>query len=87
MSIAAIIDPKSLSFESIKQDLINYVQSRPDYAKWQDFYEGGAGTTQLELFAGVATFLSFHAIGARRETYIETRKLRSSAINICTTLG
>lgn len=87
MSNFGIIDPKSISFDSIKTELINYVQSLPDASKWKDFYESGAGTTQIELLAGLGTFLGFHSLGARRESYLDSCKLYTSAINICNIIG
>ena len=87
INISQIINPESLSFSSIKEDIFKYLQSRPDYEAWRDFYKGGAGTTQVELIAGLASYLAFHSIGARRETFIDQRKLYSSAINIASTLG
>ena len=87
INISQIINPQSLSFSSIKEDIFKYLQSRPDYEAWRDFYKGGAGTTQVELIAGLASYLAFHSIGARRESFIDQRKLYSSAINIASTLG
>jgi hypothetical protein len=85
--MATIIDPNSLSFENIKQDLIDYIESKPEYDTWRDFYESSAGTTGVELVSGLGSFLSYHSLGARRESDILRRKLTSSAIGICNTLG
>ena len=85
--MATIINPTSLSFERIKQDLTEYVQSKPEYDSWRDFYESSAGMTEIELLSGIGSFLSYHSLGARRESNILTRKLTSSAIGICNTLG
>lgn len=87
INLSQIINPQSLSFNSIKDDIVAYIQSRPDYEAWKDFYEGGTGTTQVELISGLAAYLAFHSIGARRESFIDQRKLYSSAINIASTLG
>ena len=87
INLSQIINPESLSFSSIKNDIVAYIQSRPDYEAWKDFYEGGTGTTQVELISGLAAYLAFHSIGARRESFIDQRKLYSSAINIASTLG
>lgn len=86
-NISRIINPSSLSFETIKADIEQYLQSRSDYDSWKDFYESGVGTTEIELMAGLASYLAYHAIGSRRETFIDTRKLYSSALNIANTLG
>lgn len=85
--MATIIDPNSLSFDNIKQDLINYIESKPEYDTWRDFYTSSAGVTAVELVAGLGAFLSFHSLGARRESNILLRKLMSSAIGICNTMG
>jgi hypothetical protein len=82
-----IIDPKSLSFNSILTDLQNYIQNLPDSERWKDFFISGAGTTQTELLAGLGAFLSFHSLGARRESYLDSCKLYTSAINICNIIG
>ena len=87
LNLSQIINPQSLSFSQIKEDILSYIKSRPDYEAWEDFYEGGAGTTQIELISGLAAYLAFHSIGARRETFIDQRRLYSSAINIASTLG
>ena len=81
------IDNKSISFEKILADLQRYTQSLPDYARWKDFYRSSAGTTFLELLAGAGAYLSYHSIVARRESYLDTAKLKSSVYNIATTLG
>lgn len=81
------INLKSLSFDSILKDLKEYVKSLPDYDKWKDFYVSSAGTTLLELLAGAGTYLSFHSMAARRESYLESAKLASSVYNISGMLG
>ncbi|QIG72897.1 baseplate wedge subunit protein [Rhizobium phage RHph_Y65] len=83
-----IINPTSISFESIRNDLKTYVQSLNDYQRrWKDFYEGGAGMTTIELAAGLGSFLSYMASANRREAYIDTARLRSSVVGLSTTLG
>jgi hypothetical protein len=83
-----IINNNSLSYESILSDLTMYVQSIQDYnVKFKDFYEGGAGSTILELISGLGTFISRIAMANRRETYLPEAKLTSSIVAIATTLG
>lgn len=82
-----IIDPQSLSFETVKEDLETYLQSLPDYDSWRDFFESGAGTTVIELMGGIGAFLSYHSISSRRESNINTLHLYSSAVNIANILG
>lgn len=82
-----IIDPQEVSFEEIKNDVVEYVQSKPDYASWKDFYESSAGTTLIELIAGFSTYLTYQHIVNRRETYLFHALNRSSKVAISQTLG
>lgn len=83
-----IVSSQSVSFDSIKTDLMNYVFSLNDYSKrWKDYYEGGAGQTVLELIAGTATYLNLIALKSRREAYLDEARLSSSVNAIATTVG
>lgn len=82
-----ILQPSSVSYEQIRQDLLDYVQSKPDYDAWKDFFEGGAGVTNIELQAGLGAFLSFHAYMSRRESHLFYAKLRSTIYGIADILG
>lgn len=82
-----IIDPTSISFSEVKQDLIDYIDSKPEAAKWQDFYASAVGQTLIELMAGFSTFLSYQNIVGRKETYLAYAENRSSNIAISQTLG
>jgi hypothetical protein len=83
----AIIDPRSMSFDTVKADLVDYLNSLPDSQKWKDYYESGAGTTQVELLAGLGVYLGWHSLGARRESYLDQARLYTSAVSICNILG
>lgn len=82
-----IIDPQSVSFESILNKLIAYVQSKPQYLAWRDFYESGAGTTVLELLAGIGSYFTYQATANRRETYLNYAITLSAAIANAQNLG
>lgn len=82
-----IINPTSVSFESIRSDLITYISNMPDSRRWKDFFAGSAGTILVELLAGFATYLSFQVIVARREIYLQPAELRSSNLAMAETLG
>lgn len=83
-----IVSNQLMSFESIKADLVNFVKTLDDYdVKWKDFYEGGAGTTLIQLISGVGAFLSYQAVMSRRESYLETAKLKSSVYGIANALS
>lgn len=85
--MSGIIDPQNVSFDTIKQDLIDYIQSREDYANWQNFLDSGVGTTIEELLAGLGTFASFHSMGANRESRLEDAIIYNSVIKMCNMLG
>lgn len=85
--ISWVINPRNLSFDRIRSDLIAYVKSRPDYERWKDFLESSSGTVLIELIAGLGTYNSFHATHARREAYLPQVWLYTSAINIAAMLG
>ncbi len=82
-----IIDPKSVSFETIKEDIITWLQTRPDSAKWKDYFSHSTGNTIVELLAGLSTFFQYNILSSRKETYLQYTDNRSSAIAIAQTLG
>ena len=75
-----VIDPKSVSFEAIKTDILNYIQSKPNGQMWIDKYAGGIGNTIVELCAGLASYLQYSIAAARRESYLMYAVARSSAV-------
>jgi len=82
MSTQLIIDPTSVSFEQIYDDIKVYVENKPDADSWKDFYDSGAGRTFIELIAGLATFRTFVNIAQRRETFLYHAMSRSANIGI-----
>jgi hypothetical protein len=81
------VDPTSISFESIKSDLITYIMNHPDYARWKDFYESSVGTIFLESMSAISSFLSFTAIANRKETFLHYGENRTSIIGDAQGLG
>lgn len=82
-----VVDPKSLSQTQIKQDLEDFLASRPDAAKWTGFFNSSVGQTIVELLAGVSTYFTYNNIVARREAFLQYVSNRSSAIGISQSLG
>lgn len=64
------IELTSLSFNDIKQNIINFVQSKPDANRWRDFYTGGEGTILIELIAGYSYYTAIKILFSREETYL-----------------
>lgn len=85
--MTVMIDTSTVSFDDIKQQLIDYVQSKPNYASWKDFYDSSAGTTIIELLAGFGTYTQFTVVSSRRETYLAHAEHRSSVAAVSGGLG
>lgn len=85
--MAFIINPQSVSYEQAKQDIMAYLQTKPDYEKWQDFFASSVGTTVVELLAGLTSLIGFNVIVARKEAYLQYNDNRSSAIGIAQNLN
>lgn len=81
------VNPASASFEEMKADLKAYMDSRPDAAKWKDFFDSQTGTTVIELMAGMGTMLKYDAIVARREAFSQYAQNRSSVIAHAESVG
>jgi hypothetical protein len=60
----------SISFNQIKQDLTNFVLTKPDASRWADFYTGGEGTILIELIAGLGFYDAIKIIFSREEEYL-----------------
>lgn len=82
-----IINLDSISTENSKKDIMAYLESKPDYAKWKDFYSSGAGQTVIELISGLSAFISSNVIMSRREVYLPYAQTLSANIGIASTLG
>jgi hypothetical protein len=87
MSTNFIINPKSVSFTEAKTDIENWLGTRPDALKWEDFFQASAGQTVVELLAGVSTFIAYQVITGRREAYLPYAENRSSGVAIASQLG
>lgn len=86
--MTSIVKSTSVSYEAIRADLEEYVKSLENYnSNWKDFYEGGAGSTVIQLLSGLGAFLSHTAYVNRRESYLDTATLRTSTVALSTTLG
>lgn len=82
-----IIDPKSLSPEQAKADILAFLDTLPSSAKWKDYFASSVGNTQIELIGGLAVFLGFKIISTRREVFLPVAKLMSTALALSQTLG
>jgi len=82
-----VIDPTSVSFSQIKEDIELFLLSKPDADAWIDFFASGTGQTVVELIAGLASLLSYNIITGRREVYLPYAQNRSSHIASAQSMG
>lgn len=71
----SMVSNSSIEFYEIQNDLIAHLKEK---GIWNDFYEGSAGQTILELYAGVAAYIAHNGLTARRESAIQFANLYSS---------
>ena len=65
-----IIDPKSVSFEEVKNDLLTHADSLPDSIKWDVFFASSTGIQIVEYVSALRAVLSYDNIVARRENFL-----------------
>ena len=82
-----IISPYAISFDSIKNSLQSYIQSKPENETWKDFYVSGAGETIIEIAAALGAFYAYQFITNRRESYLSVAQNYSSVIGLAQNLG
>ena len=84
--MSLIVNPTSVSFESILADLKAYVAGMGDDS-WGDFVTSAAGTVVLEAMAGFGALLSHEVVTARRESMFDFARLQSSVTYMASMLG
>ena len=75
-----VVNPNSVSFDQIKADLIAYIDTKPDAAKWKDFFDSQVGSTVVELIAGLGSMLRYSGVVDRRESFARYAQNRSSIL-------
>jgi len=78
MTETFIIDPTTVSQSGAKSDVTGFVQSKPDFARWADFFASSTGQTKIEIVAGLSALLSYNNIISRREAFWTYARARSS---------
>ncbi len=82
-----MIDPTAISVTAIKEELLAFINSKPDAEKWKDFYESSTGTMFIELLAAMGGYIAYQSLIARREAYLWDAKIRSSNIALAESKG
>ena len=82
-----IISPYAISFDSIKNNLQDYVTSKPEGEGWKDFYASSAGQTIIEIAAALGAFYAYQFIVGRREAFLSVANNYTSLIGLAENLG
>lgn len=82
-----IISPYAISFDSIRNNLQDYISSKPNGEAWKDFYASGTGETVVEIAAALGAFYAYQFIMGRREAFLSVAQNYSSAIGLAENLG
>lgn len=82
-----IVDPSDTSILVVKEKINTYIQTKPDFERWKDFYESSAGKILIDIVASALVVLSHRVITARREAYLRYAENRSSQVAIAENLG
>lgn len=82
-----IVDPRAASFEQARTLIEDYIQNKPNFSTWEEFYSSGAGQTVVELIAGLLVYQQYNNIVGRRESYMEYAQNLSSGRAIANVLG
>jgi len=72
--------------EVIKENQ-DYIKSLGEFVGWQDFFEGGAGQTILELISGAQSINTHHEVMRVREGSLQHAKLDSSITELAVNKG
>lgn len=81
-----IISPYAISWDSIKNNLQQYVANKNNQG-WKDFYASSAGETLIELMAALGTFYAYQFIAGRRESFLSFAQNYSSVLGLAQNLG
>lgn len=77
----------SLSITSAFNSILNFFKSQENNSKWKDLSTGSEGIFLIRMLANILSNISYRLVTARRENYITTANLLSSALGIALNLG
>ncbi len=86
-AVRRIINPNSVSFARILQDLYTDLESRPEGQKWSSRFRGGVGTTLMEWLSAVTEDLKVASLISARESSLQTARSRINIIRLATDRG
>lgn len=76
------IQNTSISFEAIKQNLMDWVKNKPDGYAWSDWFDTNDGTIIAEWIAGLAVFSKVSDTMLMRENSLDFAQLDSSVFEL-----
>lgn len=76
------INPKTISWRELVRQMRSFLESKPDYLAWKDFYDAGAGTTLIEIIGAYGTFSKRDLLAQTRENYLLTAKNIENVVSI-----
>ena len=80
------INASELDFETLKANLISYMQEQP--GAFQDYnFEGSAMNTMIDVLSYITHINSVNANFALNETFLDTAQLRESVVSHAKLLG
>lgn len=82
-----IISPYAISWESIRNQLQEYIKGKTEEETWKDFYTSGAGETVIEIAAALGAFYAYHFIVGRRECYLSSAQNYTSIVGLAQNNG
>ena len=84
--MAAMINLDNIDYNTVKDDLYNYLKSRPDFSQIQEVLASNLDMF-LNVLAGYATYNSYKYRQERQETYLSKARLETSVWQIAKTFG
>ena len=77
----------SLSITSAFNSILSFFKSQENNSRWKDMTSGSEGTFLIRMLASILSNISYRLVTARRENYLSTANLKSSALGIALNLG
>ena len=81
------INNTSLSYTTLTEEVLAWLQNLDDYDKWKDLFSGSNGTILVEMLAAQAANEYFKIYGSRQENFMAYLSKRISAIAIAQNYG
>ena len=85
--MANIINNTSLSYSTLTEEVLTWLQDLDDYDKWKDLFAGSDGTILVEMLAAQASNEYYKIYGSRQENFMSYLSKRVSAIAIAQNYG